>query len=194
MAVVAAATVGVIVLTGHHAAAPAPIRPPVAARPAPPSGLGLTEFSDGPVSFHAVFIAPPGESVHTSTLHGENVLGAQWYAEDTPDVSELLQTFSYPPDFKFKDAKAFLDQDIRYEVDAVKGTLLSQTSGTYQGFPSADAVLSFPASGTISAGYEQLRIVLAGHTEFDVIADGPVNPPKQFVQFAKSLKIITHAP
>ncbi|MBJ7608200.1 MAG: hypothetical protein JF887_02055 [Candidatus Dormibacteraeota bacterium] len=77
---------------------------------------------------------------------------------------------------------------------AAKGTLLSQTPGTYQGFPSADAVLSFPASRTISAGDEQLRIVLAGHTEFDVIADGPANPPKQFVQFAKSLKIITHAP
>jgi hypothetical protein len=159
-----------------------------------PAGT-VTDFSDGPVHFHAVFSGPfPFESVQTFVVEGKQVKGAQWVAGDHADDAQFVQTFTFTPDVSLQDSNGTLDGDIHGELNLVNGTLMSETFGAYQGFPSADATFSFPASATGGARYERLRAILAGHTIFHVFVTSPVNPPKLFAPLAASLKILAHAP
>jgi hypothetical protein len=69
-------------------------------------------------------------------------------------------------------------------VTSTGGTLLSQSQGTYQGFPSVDFLVS--AQGE----YIDYRVVLDGHSLYQVAVASTVNPPANFTSFASSLKIL----
>lgn len=70
-----------------------------------------------------------------------------------------------------------------------RGMLLSKVFGTFDGFPDADGIIAAPNN----AGYAEVRVILAGHTLFEVIASGLNNPPAFFSDLAASLRILKHS-
>lgn len=90
----------------------------------------------------------------------------------------------YPDSVDTSNPSVNLAGAVQGAVTSTGGTLLSQSQGTYQGFPSVDFLLS--AQGE----YTDYRVVLDGHSLYQVAVASTVNPPANFTSFASSLKIL----
>jgi hypothetical protein len=145
-------------------------------------------FADPTSHFAASFAGTPVQDVQSLTIRGEQVPVVLWTHSLDSNVEEAISYITYPATFDFPLPNAALDAAVAGEVTNIKGTLLSKTFGTYQGFHSVDVVAS------AQQGFVETRAILAGRTLFMVVVTSSQNPPELFATFAPSLHILNHAP
>ncbi|MBJ7608201.1 MAG: hypothetical protein JF887_02060 [Candidatus Dormibacteraeota bacterium] len=205
-AVVAVLLVGgtttAVLLAGRHNPAPRP--PPAAvhtptptATPIPPTPLptadtsgGSVAFTDPDGNFSASFSSAPVKDSTSTPVNGQQLTYVQFTNLVNPDVVEVVAYADYPPSIPDNTPNVILSAGIQSAVTHVNGTILSKMFATVQGFPSVDAIVSVPASGSSPSGFLGARLILAGHTVFEVLSTGLDNPPAGFAP----LTILKHSP
>ncbi len=145
-------------------------------------------FTDPTSHFSATYEHKPVEDDQTQAVGSRSLKEVLWTDTVDSNTAEIVGYSDLPADLNFPAPNAALDGSVNGEVTNSKGTLVSKTFGTYQGFHSVDALIS--ASG----GYIETRTVLAGRTLYIVVVTSQSNPPELFNGFANSLHIINHAP
>lgn len=172
---------GIAVVVVLAALAPFVIGPQTSSTP-----TGST-YTDPTNHFSANFHDKPVENDQTMAVSGHSVPEVLWTDTINNSAAEIVGYASFPADFTFATPHAALDGSVAGEVANSKGTLLSKTFGTFQGFESVDAVISL--TGT----YVESRAILAGRTLYIVVVSSSNNPPELFASFANSMHIISHA-
>ncbi len=173
VAVAAGATAGYLLTrpaaapATHHSAAPQP-----------------HTYTDPGKHFSAAFPVTPLSTSQTLTENGVDVTITLYEAQVSGSEGYLAGYVAYPASVDVSNPSANLAGAIQGGVTAMNGTLVSQSESTYQGFPSADFLVS--ASGY----YVEIRIVLDGHSLFEVGIQATQDPPADFHSFANSLVIL----
>ncbi|MBJ7609865.1 MAG: hypothetical protein JF887_10625 [Candidatus Dormibacteraeota bacterium] len=204
-----AGTTGVL-LAGRHNPAPRPspaaVHTPSSAPTSSPSqsplpsdtpgsGLGTTPFSDPDGYFTASYTTTPTKDARSITVQGRDIPYVQWGDQVDLTVAEIVAYANYPPEVATDTPNAVLQGSIQGIATAIKGTILTKSFGTFQGFTSADAIISVPPpAGSTSPGFLEARVILAGHTLFELAVTGLENPPTLFAALAASLTILKHSP
>lgn len=180
--------------TAGHTATPMPTAtaPPFTAAPTTPDP---TDFTDPASTFHAAFVSSPVEHHDSTTVRGEQVPTVTWEDGRWPVDDSLVSYTTYPADFDVSTPNVILDVEVKAAISGAGGTVVSKTFETYAGFPSEVVLFSMPPpQGSSSPAFAEARIILAGHTLFDVVAAGLENPPTLWADFVASFKILRHAP
>lgn len=210
-AVVAVLLVGgtttAVLVAGRHDAAPRPSpaavhTPTPTATPIPPTPLptadtsagGSVAFTDPDGNFSASFSGAPVKDTSSTPVNGQQLTYVQFTNLVNIDVVEVVAYADYPPSIPVDTPNVILSAGIQSAATHVNGTILSKTFATVQGFPSVDALVSVPASGSSPNGYLGARLILAGHTVFEVLSTGLDNPPAGFAPLSASLTILKHSP
>ncbi len=144
-------------------------------------------YTDPTNHFSANFHDKPVEDDRNLTVAGRSIPEVLWTDTIDSNTAEIVGYASFPADFNFATPHAALDGSVAGEVSNSKGTLVSKSFGTYQGFESIDAVIS------LTGGYVESRAVLAGRTLYILVVTSTNNPPDLFASFANSLHVINHA-
>lgn len=114
----------------------------------------------------------------------------QWTNLVDVNVVEVVAYANYPGSIQVNSPNAVLSASLAGSVAASQGTLVSNVFGTFEGFRDAEAIIAVPHG----AGYAAVRVILAGHTMFEIIASGLKNPPALFTELVSSFRIVKHAP
>lgn len=144
-------------------------------------------FTDPSGRFSAAYQNQPTKKDQSATVNGRAINQTLWSDAIDSNTAEAVGYTDFPSDFTVTDPHNALDGGVNGEVRKTGGSLVSKIFGTYQGFPSVDALIS--ASG----GYLDTRAVLAGRTLYIVVVTATNNPPELFSSFVNSLHILTHA-
>ena len=166
------------------ATAQQPTDPPAA------SAAGVTAFADPDGYFTASFSDAPVRDSTSLTVGNLSIPYTQWANVIDANVIEVVAYANYPGSQPVTTPNAVLAGSLAGAASVSKGTLASKTFGTFEGFPDADGII-VAAGGT---GFAAVRVILAGHTLFEVIASGLDNPPAGFHALAASFTILKHTP
>lgn len=193
LAVLVAGAASAILLTGNHTPPPvAAARSATSAGPAtakPTPSTSTTAFADPAGYFTVSFTASPVKDVSTLPIGNQNVPYVQWSNRVDLNVVEVIAYANYPASTQVSAPNAVLSASLAGSVAASKGTLISNVFGNFEGFHSADGLIAAPHG----AGYAAVRVILAGHTMFEIIASGLKNPPTLFTDLVSSFRIVKHA-
>jgi hypothetical protein len=197
LAVLVAGAVSGILLTRPQTPASAasttatatPTPAPAAADTPTAAPASTTAFADPDGYFTASFSATPVEDATSVTVGSLTIPYVQWSNLIDVSVVQVVAYANYPPSVNTSLPNVVLAGALAGSAAQTKGTLLSKVFGTFEGFPDADGIIAAPNS----AGYAEVRVILAGHTLFEVIAAGLNNPPVLFSGLAASLTILKHS-
>jgi hypothetical protein len=195
---VASAASGILLTRPHNAASPAaavrsatPAAAPTATpNPAPPTAsTSTTAFADPDGYFTASFTASPIKDASNVTVGSLTIPYVQWANLIDVSVVQVVAYANYPSSVDTSLPNVVLAGALAGSAAETKGTLLSKVFGTFEGFHDADGIIA----AANSAGYAEVRVILAGHTLFEVIASGLNNPPVAFSDLAASFAILKHS-
>jgi hypothetical protein len=141
-----------------------------------------THFSEPAGHFSADFDGTPTLNEKTDTSGAVPIVIKTW--ETTSGNDSQMAGFAEIPDGMELDPRAALHGSVEGGASGAGGTVLSETYGTFEGYPSVDAVIS--AHG----GYMRYRCVITPHTIYMVAVSGDANPPAGFQSFASSFHIL----
>lgn len=196
---VAGAGSGILLTRPHNASSPAaavrsatPAAAPTATpKPArPTASTSTTAFADPDGYFTASFTASPVKDATTVPVGNQSAPYVQWTNLVDVNVVEVVAYANYPGSIQVNIPNAVLSASLAGSVAASQGTLASNVFGTFEGFHDAEAIIAAPHG----AGYAAVRVILAGHTMFEIIASGLKNPPALFTELVSSFRIVKHAP
>jgi hypothetical protein len=134
--------------------------------------------------FSVAFPVTPISQSETLPVNGTDLTITEYVATVSSTDQYEAGYVPYPDSVDTSNPSVNLAGAVQGAVTSTGGTLLSQSQGTYQGFPSVDFLLS--AQGE----YIDYRVVLDGHSLYQVAVASTVNPPANFTSFASSLKIL----
>jgi hypothetical protein len=194
LAVLVAGAVSGILLTRPHtpasAASAAATATPAPATDAPTAApAATTAFADPDGYFTASFSDTPVKDATNLTVGSATIPYVQWANLIDVSAVQVVAYANYPPSVDTSLPNVVLAGALAGSAAATKGTLLSKVFGTFEGFHDADGIIAAPNS----AGYAEVRVILAGHTLFEVIASGLNNPPVLFSGLAASVTILKHS-
>jgi hypothetical protein len=141
-------------------------------------------FTDPGSHFSVAFPVTPISQSETLPVNGADLTITEYVATVSSTDQYEAGYVLYPDSVDTSNPSVNLAGAVQGAVTSTGGTLLSQSQGTYQGFPSVDFLLS--AQGE----YVDYRVVLNGHSLYQVVVASTVNPPANFTSFASSLKIL----
>ncbi len=154
----------------------------------PATTASASAFTDPTSHFRAQYQHTPVEDDQTKAIGSQSLKEVLWSDAIDANTAEIVGYADFPANFDVSATpNGALNGSVNGQVTNSKGTLVSKTFGTYQGFHSVDAVIS--ASG----GYVETRTVLAGRSLYIVVVTSLNNPPELFTNFANSLQILNHA-
>jgi hypothetical protein len=156
-------------------------------QPASPSSASTPStplFTDPGSHFSVAFPVTPISQSETLPVNGTDLTITEYVATVSSTDQYEAGYVLYPDSVNTSNPSVNLAGAVQGAVTSTGGTLLSQSQGTYQGFPSVDFLLS--AAGQ----YIDYRVVLDGHSLYQVAVGSTVNPPANFTSFASSLKIL----
>jgi hypothetical protein len=161
---------------------PLPTPTPTAASSASPSAAG--QFTDPGHDFAAAFPATPTSASGSETESGITITYTTWEALDPVSGEDYFAIWMpYPPAVNVSNALTSLETGVTNMVTSQGSALISQTTGTYQGYPDDNALIS--AGGA----YEEYRFILAGHDFYAFGVASAENPPPGFSAFVGSVQI-----
>lgn len=175
-------------VAASHGSTPTPAQQPT--DPPATSAAGVTAFADPDGYFSASFSNTPVRDTSSLTLGNQSIPYTQWTNVVDANVIEVVAYANYPGSLKVETPNAVLSGSLAGFASLSKGTLASKTFGTFEGFSDADGVVVAPGG----AGFAEVRVILAGHTLFEVVASGLDNPPAGFHALASSFTILKHTP
>jgi hypothetical protein len=198
---VGGAASGILLTRPHGAASPVaaagPAVPGAASKatgtpnPVPPTAsTSTTAFADPDGYFTASFTASPVRDALSLPIGNLKVPLVQWTNLVDVNVVEVVAYANYPGSMQVTTPNAMLSGSLAGSVAASQGTLVSNVFGTFNGFHDADGIIAAPHG----AGYAAVRVILAGHTMFEIIASGLKNPPALFTDLVSSFRIVKHNP
>jgi hypothetical protein len=191
---------GLVLTRSHTPSSPAPVAtahrstPASSQAPATPTApptsapADVTAFADPDGYFTASFTATPVEDTSSVAAGSLQIPYVQWANLVDVNVAEVVAYANYPTSVSTTTPNAVLAGSLAGAALESKGILVSRTFGTFQGFHDADGIISS------TDGYAAVRVILAGHTLFEVIATGLQNPPALFNDLTASFKIVKHSP
>lgn len=153
-----------------------------------PGPADTTAFADPEGYFTASFTATPVKNTSSVSVGSLQIPYVQWANLVDVNVAEVVAYANYPTSVSTDTPDAVLAGSLAGSAAQSKGILVSRTFGTFQGFHDADGIISS------TGGYAAVRVILAGHTLFEVIATGLQNPPTLFNDLTASFKIVEHLP
>jgi hypothetical protein len=160
------------------------------ATPAPPAAsTSTTAFADPDGYFTASFTASPVKDASNVTVGALTIPYVQWANLIDVSAVQVVAYANYPRSVNTRLPNVVLAGALAGSAAETRGMLLSKVFGTFDGFPDADGIIAAPNN----AGYAEVRVILAGHTLFEVIASGLNNPPALFSDLAASLAILKHS-
>jgi hypothetical protein len=193
---VAGAVSGILLTRPHTPASAASAATTATSTPAPTATdtptaapASTTAFADPDGYFTASFSATPVEDATSVTVGSLTIPYVQWANLIDVSVVQVVAYANYPPSVNTNLPNVVLAGALAGSAAETKGTLLSKVFGTFEGFPDADGIIAAPNS----AGFAEVRVILAGHTLFEVIAAGLDNPPVLFSGLAASFTILKHS-
>lgn len=201
LAVVVAGAVSGILLTRPHTPAPAPASAAAAAATAGPTPAptatdtptaapgSTTAFADPDGYFTASFTASPVKDASNVAVGSVTIPYVQWANLIDVSAVQVVAYANYPRSVNTSLPNVVLAGALAGSAAETKGKLLSKVFGSFDGFPDADGIIAAPNN----AGYAEVRVILAGHTLFEVIASGLDNPPALFGGLAASFTILKHS-
>jgi hypothetical protein len=180
------AVVAALVVLGVAATAAAVlVSQPASSTSSPSASTPSTPaFTDPGSHFSVAFPVTPISQSETLPVDGSNLTITEYVATVSSTDQYEAGYVLYPDSVDTSNPSVNLAGAVQGAVTSTGGTLLSQSQGTYQGFPSVDFLLS--AAGE----YIDYRVVLDGHSLYQVAVASTVNPPANFTSFASSLKIL----
>jgi hypothetical protein len=196
---VASAASGILLTRPHNASSPAAAvrsatpaaAPKATAKPAAPtSSTSTTAFADPAGYFTVSFTASPVRDARNLPVGNQSVPYVQWTNLVDVNVVEVVAYANYPGSIPVDTPNAVLSASLAGSVAASQGTLVSNVFGTFDGFHDAEGIIAAPHG----AGYAAVRVILAGHTMFEIIASGLKNPPALYTDLVSSFRIVKHAP
>jgi len=193
IAVVVIAGGGYYALT-HRTAAPVthpPTTPAATPTPTPaptptptPSPAATVIFTDPGHDFTAAFPATPQPTSESETVDGVTLSYTGWTAVDPATGDQyVVVDMPYPTKVNVSDPQQSLQAGVSAMVTSLSATVVSQSSGTADGYPDVDVLIS---SRGVYIDYE---CVLAGHVFYGAGVESAENPPPGFATFAASLQI-----
>jgi hypothetical protein len=141
-------------------------------------------FTDPGNPFSVAFPVTPIATSSTTSVAGIEITVTEWEAQVSASDTYVAGYVAYPASVNTSNSSASLAGAVEGAVTAADGTLVSQSVGTYQGFPSVDFLL------TTHGDYVEYWIVLDDNSAFEVGMSSTQNPPPGFTSFANSLLII----
>ena len=156
-------------------------------QPASPSSSSTPStplFTDPGGHFSVAFPVTPISQSETLPVNGADLTITEYVATVSSTDQYEAGYVLYPDSVNTSNPSVNLAGAVQGAVTSTGGTLLSQSQGTYQGFPSVDFLLS------VQGEYADYRVVLDGHSLYQVAVVSTVNPPANFTSFASSLKIL----
>ncbi|HEY7927761.1 MAG TPA: hypothetical protein VIG86_10140 [Candidatus Dormibacteraeota bacterium] len=198
LAILSAGGLTGLLLVEHQApsgaSAAAAVHTPAATPSSAPAPAATTSFADPDGYFDAMFTNTPVVDRRSLTVSGLAIPYVQWGNLVDLDNIEVVAYATYPAAVHTDSPNLVLDGSLTAIAANTAGSaVVSKTFGQYSGFPCGDEIISVPAATTgTSAEFIQARVILAGHTLFEVIASGLGNPPSLFAGLAASLTILKH--
>ncbi len=153
-------------------------------RTSSPSAPSKPAFTDPGGHFSLAFPVTPISSSQTQTVQGTPITITLWQASVSSTDGYMAGYVAYPQSVDTSSPYTNLAGAVQGAVTGTGGTLVSQSQGTYQGFPSVDALIS------ASNEYVEYRVILDGHSLFEVGVVSADDPPPNFTSFANSLRIL----
>jgi hypothetical protein len=181
---------GTSVPTPSASARPTPTATPTPTPPPTPTPSATTTvtFTDPGHHFSAAFPATPQSATESETLDGTTLTYTGWTAVDPSTGDEyVVVDMPYPASVNVSDPELSLQAGVNSMVSSLKATVISQTSGTADGYPDVDVLISY------SSIYIDYQCVLAGHAFYGAGVESAQDPPPGFAAFAASLTIYSTA-
>jgi hypothetical protein len=174
--------VAVLIVTLAHGVS----APSTAAHGASPSRSASTPFPSGvnytdpQARWSATFSGAP--TYHSTTAPSVDGPLPYMYAEYTTfDVDQLVGVLLTQPGTPYDLAKG-----LQGLADTAHGSIVSSSSGSFQGHPSIEGVLS------TSSGFFKCSFVRVGAVLYLFGTVGPANPPADYMAFASSIHLTPH--
>ncbi len=181
---------GTPVPTPSASGRPTPTATPTQTATATPTPTATTTvtFTNPGHDFSAAFPVMPQSTTQSETVDGATLTYTGWTAVDPSTGDQyVVVDMPYPASVNVSDPPLSLRAGVNSMVSSLNATVISQATGTADGYPDVDVLVS------TDGVYIDYECVLAGHAFYGAGVESAQNPPPGFAPFAASLTIYSTA-